>query len=152
MNFIKQLKDAFAKPPESGETSDENLQFAAAVLMMELSRADRDVTDVERDAVRRVIAEQFELSDEEIDELVRAAESEAEAQVSLHRYTDAINHNLGSGDKRRLVECLWRVSIAEDGIHHHEEHLVRKLADLLHVPHREFLQAKLRVQGEDAGS
>jgi uncharacterized tellurite resistance protein B-like protein len=34
------------------------------------------------------------------------------------------------------------VALADREIHHHEEALVRRLADLLHVPHREFIRAK----------
>ena len=47
----------------------------------------------------------------------------------------------------RLVELLWRVAYANEVLHKYEEHLVRKVADLLYVPHTAFIKAKHRAGG-----
>lgn len=36
---------------------------------------------------------------------------------------------------------------ADATVHKYEEHLIRRIADLLHVSHREFIAAKLRSAG-----
>jgi uncharacterized tellurite resistance protein B-like protein len=46
-------------------------------------------------------------------------------------------------ERARIVGMLWKVSSADGHIDAHEEHLVRKVADLLYVPHARFIQAKL---------
>lgn len=146
--FLQQIKTAF-DPEEPTQThSEEDLQLAAAVLMVELSRADYEVDEAEQRAVRHAVVRHFSLSDSEADELIEAAEAEADAAVSLYRYTGLINAHWGPEEKARLIEMLWRITFSDEEMHHYEEHLVRRLSDLLHVPHREFLKAKHRVQEE----
>jgi uncharacterized tellurite resistance protein B-like protein len=41
---------------------------------------------------------------------------------------------------------LWQVAYADGSLDPYEEALVRKIADLIYVPHREFIQAKHRIQ------
>jgi len=40
---------------------------------------------------------------------------------------------------------LWQVAFADGHLDPYEEALVRKIADLIYVPHRDFIQSKLRV-------
>lgn len=47
------------------------------------------------------------------------------------------------------MELLWRVAFADGRLDRYEEHLIRRIADLLHLPHRDFIRAKLRAQGEE---
>lgn len=146
--FLQQIKTAFDTGEPTQTHSEEDLQLAAAVLMVELSRADYEVDEAEQRAVRHAVVRHFNLSESEADELIEAAEAEADAAVSLHRYTGLINEHWGPGEKVRLIEMLWRITFSDEEMHYYEEHLVRRLSDLLHVPHREFLKAKHRVQQE----
>ena len=57
----------------------------------------------------------------------------------------AVNRACSEAEKLRLVEQLWRVANADSVIHKYEEHLIRRIADLLHIPHRAFIVAKLRA-------
>jgi len=45
-----------------------------------------------------------------------------------------------------VVEMLWRVAFADGRIDRYEEALVRKIAELIYVPHRDFIRARHRVQ------
>ena len=48
-------------------------------------------------------------------------------------------------EKIRLIELLWQIAYANESLHKYEEHLVRKIADLLHVPHKAYIAAKFRA-------
>ena len=146
--FLDRIRTAFEPAEEASGHSEEDLRLAAALLMVELSRADYEVDEGERRAIRHAVMHSFDLTDADADELIQAAEAEADAAVSLYRYTGLINEHWGPREKARLVEALWRIALSDDEMHHFEEHLVRKMAGLLHVPHHEFLQAKHRVQEE----
>lgn len=153
--FMDRIRTAFEPAEAERGHSEEDLRLAAALLMVELSRADYEVDEGERRAIQKAVMHSFELTEADADELIRAAENEADAAVSLYRYTGIINEYWGPHEKTRLVEALWRIALSDDEMHHFEEHLVRKMAGLLHVPHHEFLQAKHRVQeerGEKPGS
>ena len=51
-----------------------------------------------------------------------------------------------------MVEYLWAVAFADENVDKHEEYLVRKIANLIGVSHKEFIKAKLRARDGGAGS
>ena len=51
-----------------------------------------------------------------------------------------------TADKEKIVELMWRIAYADKELEKYEEALVRKIADLLYVPHSAFIAAKHRVQ------
>jgi uncharacterized tellurite resistance protein B-like protein len=65
----------------------------------------------------------------------------------LHQFTSEINRALAHDEKLRLVEQLWRVARVDEVVHKYEEHIIRRIADVLHVSHRVFIAAKLRAAG-----
>lgn len=129
-------------PPEAREHA---LRVAAAALMFEIVRADASVQDEERTVMRASLQSGFGLSTEETDELVRLAEQQSHAASSLYEFTSIVDAGLDAAEKKRIVELLWLVAFADGHKDAHEEHLVRRIAGLLHVPHPDFIDAKRRA-------
>jgi len=129
-----------------GEADEHALRLAAATLLMEVARADFDVDPGEVETVEDAIREAFGLGPEESEALVAMARARAEDATSLYEFTSEINRRMGPERKRALVELLWRVAFADGRLDRYEEHLIRRIADLIHVPHSVFIQAKLRAQ------
>ena len=98
--------------------------------------------------VRIVTDSACDLTDDEVADLLQAARPAQQEAISLHRFIQVLNDGMDLTDKRRVLEMLWRVAYADAHLDAHEEHLLRHLAELLHLPHREFIQAKLTVQGD----
>ena len=48
--------------------------------------------------------------------------------------------------KVKIIEHLWEIAFADTSLDKHEEHMVRKIADLIYVEHKDFIDAKLRVK------
>jgi uncharacterized tellurite resistance protein B-like protein len=94
------------------------------------------------------VHEHFGLSGDEAVELLELAEEERSESTDYYQFTSLINDNYTPEQKIRLVELLWRIAYANESLHLYEEHLVRKIADLLHVPHSAFIASKLNASGE----
>ena len=127
-------------------------RLAVATLLVEIARADFEVDPTERDAIRRMLASAYGLDPEPVAELVARAEQAVEEAVSLYEFTSRLNEELSPEDKVEIIEMLWRVAFADGRLDKYEEHLVRKAADLLHVPHRRFIRAKLKIEQEPSGA
>jgi uncharacterized tellurite resistance protein B-like protein len=128
-------------------------RLAAAALLIEMTRADQEVKGVERAAVARAVRRAFSLDASETDELLVLAEREADEATSLYEFTRLINRHLDPEQKEHLVELLWLVALADGEIDKYEDHLVRKVADLIHVPHSSFIRAKhAAVEHNSSGS
>ena len=128
------------------EAPERALQLATAALLIEVSRADHQVKDEERRAVADGVARTFSLTPEETAALIRLAEEETQTAVSMYQFTHLIDKGFTPAQKVRVVELLWRVAYADADKDKHEEHLVRRIADLLHVAHKDFIDAKLRAR------
>jgi uncharacterized tellurite resistance protein B-like protein len=126
--------------------------LAVAALLVEVLRADYDVAPAERQQVMTSVSALLGLSTEETQALVEEAERHIDKSHDLYQFTSQINRTYTEGDKVRLLEALWRVANADQIVHKYEEHLVRRVADLLHVPHSGFIAAKLRVIGDTTGT
>jgi uncharacterized tellurite resistance protein B-like protein len=132
---------------DGAEDEAHAVQRAAAALLVEMTRADSEVTDAEREHVASALETVFRLSREEAAALLEAATEDAHAATSLYEFTSLLNQRFEHQQKVQLVEQLWRVAYADGELEKHEAHLVRKVADLLHLRHREYIGGKLRAGG-----
>ena len=146
LNAIKSFFQLHIQSDISADTTRERgLRLATAGLLMEMSRADHEISPEEREMVERLVSGEFGLTREETAELRELAEMEAREAVSLYQFTSLINDHFTPEEKVRVVEMLWRVAFADRSLDKYEEALVRRIAELIYVPHRDFIQAKHRV-------
>ncbi len=136
----------------SKEATDHALKLATAALLIEVTRADSTVRDEERQAVTDAIKGKFGLTDTETAELITLAQAEAKEATSLFQFTHLIDKGFSPEQKNHVIELLWRVVFADAEMEKHEEGLVRRVADLIHVPHKVFIDTKIRVRKELTGS
>ncbi len=137
---------------ENATDSDEqSLRLATTALMIEMTRADFEVTDDERSAVDVALRDLFAISNSEAKELALLAEAEVDSAACLFDFTRMVDQSFTQPQKQRVVEMLWRVAFADTHKDHHEEYLVRKIADLIHVSHEDFIKARHRVEQGLAG-
>ena len=126
-------------------SSESTIEFAAAMLMLEISRADSSIDSDERQVIDKVLKTQFHLSEEQASELLALAENEVDHNVSLHDFTRAINEEMSQADKIKIVEYLWQVAYADSVLDKYEEYFIRKIADLLYVSHKDYIKTKHRA-------
>lgn len=119
------------------------LPRAAAVLLIEMAVADDSGDEDELRVVESAVRDQFDLADEELDELIAEATRQQHHSVSMHDFTRQLRTHLAPEARAELIGWLWRVAWADGRVDRYEEHLLRRLADLLGVSHQEFIRRKL---------
>jgi uncharacterized tellurite resistance protein B-like protein len=124
------------------------IKTATAALLMEVARADFDSASAEMKTVERLLAEQFQLTPDETRDLMEAAKTASDQSASLYRFTHAVHEHLDAEEKRRVIEMLWRVALADRTLDKYEDSLMHKIADLIYVPHGELMAMKARVVEE----
>jgi uncharacterized tellurite resistance protein B-like protein len=152
LRTLKDLFDGFTAPAAAQSPQDRAhaLQLAAAVLLVEVMRAQPDIGDAERNTVLAGLRSKFSLADDELARLVELAEQTAKTSYDYHRFTSAINDNFPQPEKERLIEWMWQVAYADLHLDENENHLIGKVAGLLHVTHGQYIAAKMRAK-EAAG-
>ena len=124
---------------------DGKLKLGCAVLMLEMVHVDGELHENEAQKIRHLLQRQFDINESETEELLSIAHEEKTSATDYYQFTTLINQHYSQQQKITLVEQLWHIAYADDSIDKFEEHLVRRLAELLHVPHRHFIQSKHRA-------
>lgn len=127
---------------------DHAMRCATAALMLEMTHMEADSTEIGRELVAELVRDDFELPPDEVDALLSCADAERREATDYFQFTRLINDHFAPDDKIRLIEALWRVAYADKRLTSLEEHLVRKVAELIYVPHSAFINAKHRVEAE----
>ncbi len=147
LDALKRLFEARPASATPSQQDEHSLRLATAALLFEVVQADGEVHDDERRLMRTVVQSTFDLAAEELDTLLREAEESSARSVSLYDFTHVIDAAYPPEQKKRIVELLWLVAFADARKDALEEHMVRKIAGLLHVSHPDFIDAKQRARG-----
>jgi uncharacterized tellurite resistance protein B-like protein len=147
--MLKAIRDFFEQqvnaPAARGEDRH-SIEVATAALLVETVRLDSGMDDAERAAVLRAVRTKFGLDAEEAATLIGLAEEEVQEATDYYQFTSLINRHFSAAQKERVIELMWQVAYADAGLSANEQHVVRKIADLLHVPHGAYIAAKLRAR------
>jgi len=148
--MLRALKDLFeaatAAPPPAAGGGDHPLHLATAVLLVEVMRADPALGEAERVAVVEALRGKFSLAEDELQRLVELAHETARNANDFFKFTSTINDRFSHEQKVRMVETMWSVAFADGHPDAHENHLISKVAGLLHVTHGEYIAAKLHAK------
>ncbi|MEN8207176.1 MAG: TerB family tellurite resistance protein [Pseudomonadota bacterium] len=126
---------------------EQALRTATVALLMEVARADHRIKGEERQAIQRIIERYYSVSAERAREIADAAENHANDMTSLYPLTRLITNECSLEERIVIVRLLWEVTFSDGHVDKHEEHLVRKVAELLYVPHNQFIRTRLQESG-----
>jgi uncharacterized tellurite resistance protein B-like protein len=151
--MLKHIKSFFDQHLVPGPITDDVhsehvLRLAIGALLLEMTHMDCEFWPEQREAVETAVLEHFELAEADAKELLELAEEERSESTDYYQFTSLINNNYTLEQKVSLVELLWQIAYANETLHKYEEHLVRKIADLLHIPHSVFIAAKFNARGD----
>lgn len=144
---IRDFFEANVRGPEAAGGGDDGhaVRLATAALLIEVARQDEEITPEELETISAAIRRKFQLSAGETDELMELAEAELRGSTDYYQFTSLIKERFSPAQKERVIEHLWEVAFADGRVDRYEEHLVRRVAELLYVPHAAFIAAKHRA-------
>jgi uncharacterized tellurite resistance protein B-like protein len=141
--------NAFARDNDDPQTREHGLRVATALLLIEVARADYADDVAEDDTMVASLKQFFALDDAEAGLLLEEARSAADRAVELQQFTRRLHEQLTVSEKHRVVEMLWQVALADRRLDKHEDHLVRRIAELLYVAHSDMIRIRNRVRSAD---
>ena len=148
--MINKIKEFFNKKTQEAEDNSHSvLNIATAALLIEVMTIDGNMDQEEMDSVKSNLSTILELSDDEIQELIDLPQEEVSDATSLYQFTKEINANFELQQKLDLMTALWQVALADDYLDKYEESILRKIADLIHLRHSEYIKCKSRARTSD---
>lgn len=144
--LIDQLFERFTEIKDEEALSSNDLHLATAALLVEVAVSDLSFDESERIQLKKLLLSECQLSETDVDTLINDAENASDKASSLFEFTHIINKHCEYKQKLSLVNNLWKVAYADGELDKHEEHSIRKIADLIHVSHRDFILEKISVR------
>ena len=148
--MIKKIKDLlsdFSKDEEIEESSEfAKLDKACTALLVEIAFADKEFNNEEKESLKEALINSYNLEEETIQEIITDAENTVTESTSLYEYTRTVNDEFEYSDKLNLLENLWKIAYADSSLDKYEEHLIRKISDLIHISHTDYINIKLEIR------
>jgi uncharacterized tellurite resistance protein B-like protein len=146
LNKLNNFLSSLIPPAGADSRPEHTLQLATAVLLIEVMKSDADAAVREQTAILKILRERFSLSDAEVSQLTELGHQTSSAANDFQQFTSLINRELNPSEKIRIIEYMWQVAYADGVISAHENHLMRKIAGLLYIPHNDYIVAKMRAK------
>ena len=150
--MIKKIKNLITNLSGKEEIVDEiggsKLNNACAALLVEVAFADKDFDEREKESLKVSLLETYNLAEDSINEIILDAEKSIEESTSLYGYTRIVNDEFEYENKLDLLRNLWKVAFADGYLDKYEEHLLRKISDLIHISHSDYINIKLKIRGD----
>ena len=151
--MFNRLKELFSLQAE-GDAEDDGIEvpMAAAMLLLEVAWADHEIEAAEIGHVELALASLYGLEAPRIAEVVAQARADHESSTGMQTFTRLLTEQLTRAERQALLTHLWRVASFDGDTHHYEEHIIRKITDLLYLNHSDFIAAKRAVKHETGGA
>ena len=142
------IKEFSSKSSEENlkKEDDTSIMNACASLLIEAAFADKIFSETEIDSLKFTLVNKFDFNENEVQKLIHEAENIVEESTSLYEHTRLINDKSSYEDKLKLINSLWKIAYADNEIDKYEDHLIRKISNLLHVSHKDFISEKIKAK------
>ena len=145
---LKEFTDRLLGEDRRAKTlREEELQLAAAALLVHATGVDGHVDPEERRKLKNLMQKRFNLDETEFRHIVGEAEAWEHEAVDLYSFTSVLCRELDQEGRQRIVEMLWEIVLADGVLHEFEDNLVARSAELLGVSSRD--RARLHIPYSD---
>lgn len=127
-------------PPRTFAADDQRL--AVAALLVHIVAIDGSVSESEREKLRQLLAQHYELSPADTEELIAEAKRKDDEAVDLYGFTSVLKRTLPEADRGEVIAMMWTMVYADGEASEFEDNIVWRVAELLGVPSRERIELK----------
>ena len=145
---LEQFFEQLSGSQSSGSMPSQSLHVATAALLIEVATADQQLDDTEWQVLTDLLVKHCELTPIDAETLAKQGRQASTEAASLYEFTQHINKEWNEAQKITLIESLWKVAYADGSLDKYEEHIIRRIADLLHVRHKDFIQTKIQIRDD----
>jgi len=145
-NFLSESL-GLSSDSESAINSKNASQIALAAMMIEVAESDYEDAPEEQQAILNIVKNSFNLPTGKAEEIIALAKEEHANSTDYFQFTRLINDSYSAQQKIDLIENLWEIAFADQVLDKYEEHVIRRISDLIYVSHSDFMATKLRVKG-----
>ena len=131
---------------EAPSSAMSRVDLTCAALLVEVMNSDHELDEREHQEFMAVLQQSYNIAESDLEELTQLAKDEAFEATSLYEFTKLINDSYDYEQKVGLIENMWRIAFSDKRLDKYEDHLIRKISELIYVSHSDFIKTKLKVR------
>ena len=132
--MFEKLKKIFETNNSEINPIDDTLISYLVSLFVEVSRVDYKIDEKEIKFITEILAKEFNFNLDLIKEKLNIVRT-SEVLIGYHSITKYFNENFDINFKKKVVLGLWKIAFINNDLDKYEDHLVRKVSDLLYISH-----------------
>lgn len=138
------IEGAFSDVGESLSAEDQK-QLAVYGILHEAALSDFSIAEEERETINSIMFARFGLEGEALERIKNLAEEEHASSTDMFQITRDVRKHLSREERVELLDELWQIAFADGVLDPQETVIIRRLADLLGLDHKELIDSKIKM-------
>ncbi len=122
------------------------IHISITALLLGVAKADEIIDDNEIQIIKNILLDFFKINEQESLAIINNAKEHLNDSNDLYQFCKEINNNFNYDKKIKFILSIFKVAFVDSELHYLEEHVIKQIANLLHVEHSDLIQSKLEIK------
>ena len=113
--------------------------------MASVSNVDGNFDDSERKVIKKELSKHFNFKNKELKILFEVILEVTKHGFDFHEVTTELNNLVTYNEKVEITDCMLVVGSADGELSHDEAEEIRRITKAMRIPHKVFIEAKMKV-------
>ena len=123
-----------------------NIQISTTALLLDIAKADEIIDENEIKIIKNILIDFFDISMDESEIIINNAKQHLEESTDRYQFCKKINAEFDYEQKIQFILSIYKIAFIDNELHYLEEHLIKNIANLLHVEHHDLIESKLEIK------
>ena len=120
--------------------------LASTCLLLSIADADDNIDDKELSIIDEIIQDFFDIKKDNTQEIINEARKNLKDSTDYFAYGKKLNKTFSLTDKIDFISCIFEVAYSDGEYHYLEEHMIKKIAYMLHIENKDLVNVKMDIK------
>ena len=126
--------------------NSKEIELACCNLLLAVAEADEIIEDNELDAIQAILSDFLDISSEKANQIMDQSLQQRKRDTGLFNVGKILNEKFDLDMKLDLLHCIYEVGYADGSLHHLEDFIIKRIANILHIEHSDLVNARIEVR------
>ena len=146
--FRKNVISSVWKEEVDSEAINIDDKIALGVLLWAVAEADNKFLPEEEEKIKEILLSYSKIPKEDLSLVLASVKEASREKIDLYTFTREVNQGLPFDIKISIIENLFRIACVDKELDDNELETIRKISGLFNIPHKDFIEAKIKVKKE----
>ena len=120
--------------------------LSSTCLLLSIANADDNIDDKELAIIDEIIQDFFSIDKHQTAKILNDAKQNLKDSTDYYSYGKKLNENFSLNDKIDFISCIFEVAYSDGEYHYLEEHMIKKIANMLHIENKDLINVKMDIK------